>query len=445
MTIFDPSKFDPSKQVTNAFAAVEREGEVIAAIFRTLIAAVLISVVFLIEPQNILTHPLFVVTAVYAAISLAGVGLAVARIRNRFMPYLFVTVDSVTIALALKMLGAMQSMDMGQTMSLPLFSLAFVVLIHAALRYRPSLVVYGAVVFVGLLLLLPQKTLYWHSDAMQMWPSSPDMNMGMRSGVAYSMTRDSGIEQYMPILFFGIGALVLFFIVHRTRMLATRALVDGKRVAQLARFFSPEVANKLIAHDHDALPLGRRQHVAALFIDIRGFTRLSEGLTPEALTEMLASFRTTVTRIIFDHGGTVDKFIGDAVLAVFGTPTSGQDDARRAVTAAFAISQAVQDWFDRRQQADRPAALVGIGADYGEVFAGVIESGQVLEHSVIGDAVNVAQRLERMTRSLDANVVLSAELLRAARIDPERLKLQCKPNVTLAGHQAPVTLYHDQL
>ncbi|MEQ8694915.1 MAG: adenylate/guanylate cyclase domain-containing protein [Gammaproteobacteria bacterium] len=437
--------FDPSKQVTKAFAAVEREGEVIAAMFRALIAAVLILVVLFIEPQNTLTHPLFVVTTVYAAISLAGVGLAVARISNRFLPYVFVTVDSVTIALALKMLGAMQSMDMGQTMSLPLFSLAFVVLIHAALRYRPSLVVYGAVVFVGLLLLLPQKTVYWHSDAMQKWPSSPAMNMGMRSGVEYSMNRDPEIEQYMPLLFFGIGALVLFFIVYRTRKLATRALVDGKRVAQLARFFSPEVANKLITHDHDALPLGRRQHVAALFIDIRGFTRLSEGLTPEALSEMLASFRTTVTRIIFNHGGTVDKFIGDAVLAVFGTPTSHQDDAKRAVKAAFAISQAVQDWFDRRQQADRPAALVGIGADYGEVFAGVIESGQVLEHSVIGDAVNVAQRLERMTRTLDANVVLSAELIRAARIDPKPLKLQCKPNVTLAGHQAPVTLYHDQL
>jgi adenylate cyclase len=143
--------------------------------------------------------------------------------------------------------------------------------------------------------------------------------------------------------------------------------------------------------------------------------------------------------------GTVDKFVGDAVLAVFGTPESKPDDAQRAVQAALSVCQAVREWHDRRKQEGIPAALVGVGAHHGEVFAGVIVSGNILEHSIIGDAVNIAQRLERLTRDLDADVILSDDLVAAAETKVTQLGLVRKKDVKIRGHSAPITIYHNTM
>lgn len=414
----------------------EREGERIAALFRIAISVTMIAVVWVSATSDRTQHPLLMVAAIYGVVSLVGLGLAWARVHHRLLPFVFVFVDCLVVIAALGMSARMQGMGMTSATTLPLFSLAFVVLAHAALRYRPWLVAFGAVTFIGLFAVLSAFPGWFLTSSMSRMPASNRMEM----------MQDAGAGSWMvPLVFLGFAAVLLFYIVRRTRNLAVLTARDGRRASQLARFFSPAIASRLATEELSTETYGGRQPVAVLFIDVRGFTSLAESMDPEQLTEFLVSFRREVCRIIFEHDGTIDKFIGDAVLAVFGTPHVRNDDAERAVRAAVAIARGIDDWFLTRRKARQPAARVGIGAHYGEVFAGVIESGQILEHTVIGDTVNVAQRVERATRKLNARVALSEQLVVSAGLDIQSVGLTSKTEVTLAGHEQPIVVYHDVL
>jgi adenylate cyclase len=152
-----------------------------------------------------------------------------------------------------------------------------------------------------------------------------------------------------------------------------------------------------------------------MFIDIRGFTKLSQVMDPEQLSRLLAEFRSVVTGVIFEHGGMVDKFIGDdAVLAVFGALEPAPDDAERAILCGVNILDAVAAWSATSSGAGGPTVRIGIGAHYGEVFVGAVGDEKMLEFTVLGDTVNLAERLERTTRAMDGVFVVSREILDAA-------------------------------
>jgi len=116
----------------------------------------------------------------------------------------------------------------------------------------------------------------------------------------------------------------------------------------------------------------RRQPVAVLFADIRGFTRLSESLGTEATIELLTEFHERFTRIVFEHGGTLEKYIGDAVMATFGTPSRGVDDAGRALQCAWHLADETHHWSREREIRGRAPVSLGIGVHYGEAGLGSI-------------------------------------------------------------------------
>jgi adenylate cyclase len=115
-----------------------------------------------------------------------------------------------------------------------------------------------------------------------------------------------------------------------------------------------------------------------------------------------------------DHGGVVDKYIGDAIMVVFGVPQSGPDDASRALHCAVAMAEAMRSWSDLREQRGLSSVRIGVGGHYGSAFAGVLSDGRLLEYTVIGDTVNVASRLADLPGRLSTNVAVSADLLAAA-------------------------------
>jgi adenylate cyclase len=151
-----------------------------------------------------------------------------------------------------------------------------------------------------------------------------------------------------------------------------------------------------------------------MFIDIRGFTELARKMDPEALGRFLTEFRSVVTDVIFEHGGMVDKFIGDAVLAVFGALEPAPDDAERAILGGLNILDAVAAWSAASSGAGGRSVRIGIGAHYGEVFVGAVGDEKMLEFTVLGDTVNLAERLERTTRVIDGVFVISRDMLDAA-------------------------------
>jgi len=159
------------------------------------------------------------------------------------------------------------------------------------------------------------------------------------------------------------------------------------------RYFAPNVAADIAQHQAAIKLGGERRPITVLFSDIRGFTTLSEGMTPEEIAALLSDYFTEMVEIVFEYGGTLDKFIGDAMMALWGAPIAHEDDTDRALQAAIAMQRAVGTLNERWRAAGRPTLGVGIGINYGEVFAGNIGSHRRLEYTVIGDAVNIAARL----------------------------------------------------
>lgn len=163
--------------------------------------------------------------------------------------------------------------------------------------------------------------------------------------------------------------------------------------SSLERFVPPDVAASIARGAGAMQPGGERRSVAILFCDIRRFTQLAEVMPPDSLAALLSEYFSELADVVFEHGGTLDKFIGDAVLALWGAPAAQPDMADRALAAAHAMVEATAA-LDRRWRAEgRPEIRVGIGINVGEVFTGVIGSPRRLEYTAIGDPVNVAARL----------------------------------------------------
>ena len=154
---------------------------------------------------------------------------------------------------------------------------------------------------------------------------------------------------------------------------------------------------------------------AVLFADMVGFTAISERLAPDALVGLLREFHGRLARLAFAfaHDGTVDKYIGDAIMVHFGTPRPQKDDPARALACAAAMIAEVGRWNAERARAGEAPIGIGIGVHYGEVLVGNIGDARRLEYTVLGDTVNVASRLERLTRETGAPLVVSDALVGA--------------------------------
>jgi len=202
--------------------------------------------------------------------------------------------------------------------------------------------------------------------------------------------------------------------INRMRELDRRRAAAERARANLARYFSPKIVDILMERDE---PLGevRRQTVAVLFVDIVGFTRMAERMPPEAVVTMLRQFHERMTAQIFACGGTVEKYIGDAVFAVFGLTNGGPDDAVNALRCAERMITALADWnSERGRQNERPLAI-GIGLNYGPAVIGDVGSEQSLSFTVIGDTVNTASRLQALTRTLETPLVVGDAVVCAAK------------------------------
>jgi len=229
---------------------------------------------------------------------------------------------------------------------------------------------------------------------------------------------------------------------------AAAAIDSAKAHAQLAeqalqrsaleRFLSPEVVEMIAANPQEVKLGGVSQKVTILFADIREFTSLSETLPPEKIVEILNEYFTRLTDVIFDYGGTLDKYLGDGVMAVFGAPISKGNDAASAVRSAIAIQRLIGEL--NRDTAARgwPRLGVGIGVNTGVVTAGNIGSPRRLDYTVIGDPVNVASRLADHAGA--GQTLISEETARDLGPAPE-FKLNRLAPLQVKGKSQPVSLF----
>jgi adenylate cyclase len=222
----------------------------------------------------------------------------------------------------------------------------------------------------------------------------------------------SALKYEGEVIAFLVVAAGLAVLVRRSRILvAERAEAERERT-NLARYFSPKVVDVLAERDE---PLGRvrRQSVGVLFADLVGFTTLAEEMTPEEVMAMLRAFHGRMEAEVFRHGGCLEKFIGDALLATFGVPDVGARDATDALACARGMLAALGEWNRERAGQGVAPLRMGIGLHYGPVVMGDIGSQRSMAFATVGDTVNVTSRLQSLTRDLNAVIVASRELITA--------------------------------
>lgn len=335
--------------------------------------------------------------------------------RSQVWTVISIIVDAVLVVALLHehLLGSDGNFD--HQLTTPSLAVAFLLLGNTALYLVPRLVVlFTSIVVTGWLSLIVVMA---HSLA-ALTPLAHHVPTSILSDAALAVA-------------FTLAAFVAFLITHDHTRLLKQAMDSENRRQNLSRFFSPLMVSDLEA-GQTSLDLKRRD-AAVMFVDLRSFTLFAEQAHQWELTELLADYRHLVTQAVFEAGGTVDKFIGDGVMAVFGQPKSKPDDTKRALECALRLVHRLSQWKVARHQQGKPSLDAGIGLHIGSVFGGILQSGQHDEFTVFGDAVNVAERLERLTKSLGASLVVSTDVLeRAGPIKTSPL-WKYKDNVELDG------------
>ena len=244
---------------------------------------------------------------------------------------------------------------------------------------------------------------------------------------------------FVACLIAGILAVVVG---RMKRLVLVQARVERAR-ANLARHVSANLIEDLAEVDEPFGPV-RTQEVAVLFVDVVGFTGLCEGMAPEAVVTMLRGFHERMADCVFEHGGTLDKFMGDSVMATFGTPRPGLRDAADALACARSMLERLDHWNMARRAAGEPTLRAGIGLHFGPVVLGDIGDKRRVEFAVLGDTVNTASRLEALTRNLDVSLVASQALIDRVLVQLGKAAIQDMrrhASVTVRGRVQPIDVW----
>jgi adenylate cyclase len=223
------------------------------------------------------------------------------------------------------------------------------------------------------------------------------------------------------------GLLVLEDISQEKRMKST-----------LYRYMTPGVAEQVMALGEDTMMKGERKDVSVLFSDIRGYTTLTENLEADKVVEMLNAYFETMVEAVFNFEGTLDKFIGDALMAVYGAPLPLKNHAWAAIQSALDMRQRLERFNHDRIATNQPEIRIGIGISSGEVVSGNIGSQRKMEYTVIGDGVNLSSRLEGVTKEYGCDIVLSEFTYNLCK---DRIWVRELDRIQVKGKRNAVNLY----
>ncbi len=409
----------PPSRVETAFEQEERAGLLLATKVRV-VALAAVAVMFLIlQPMPYgLYNALFM-----AALALSGGAHAWTRLKlsaGTNIGYGFIALDFliITVQLFIANPAFWPGLVPEVLYSYGVQALYFLFVMLTALSYAPRLTLWAgaaAGLFYGVVFLWltrDPEVVRWLLFSM-----SPDAAAGRMERSDISVADDmlmAAIPRIADITFMLLIAAILAVVVARSRRLVVAQVGAARERANLARYFPPTMVDRLAHLDQPLGPV-RTQKVAVLFADIVGFTGYAESAPAEQVVETLREFHGRMEQAVFENGGTLDKFLGDGLMATFGTPNAAADDAARAVSCARSMIAAVEAWNHGRSAQDLPPIKISVGVHFGDAVLGDVGSERRMEFAVLGDTVNVASRLERLTRELDGLVVVSDAVAARAR------------------------------
>ena len=258
------------------------------------------------------------------------------------------------------------------------------------------------------------------------------------SGLELLLLRQAGTSLAMMlsgVALIGLTALLSRYARQRAEALVGSVVDQQLRRSQLSRYFSPDV---VAAIEDPTLPATRRVEVTLLFSDLRGFTTLSERLDGEHVVRLLGRYHERMVDVLFADGATIDKFLGDGIMAWFDSTGGRADHAERAIRCAIEMHRALMELNTESAATGEPELRMGIGIHTGSVILGDIGSAQRREYTAIGDPVNVAARIESLTKTLKAPVLVSEAARDAAG---EGLGLSALGELEVRGKSQPIRVF----
>lgn len=354
--------------------------------------------------------------AIFIAAGWLRFALDRSRWRRGWFAYAFIAFDFALITFTVVLQNPLVEPDFTPQFMLRFnnFVYLFVLLAALAISFRPRHLLWGG--FCGAASwTVAVVILIFHPDTV-LEAGAPDAPGGEDGSPMPFMLDphflDLGVQLQNIVVFLIVAGMLALATEASLRLMRRQAAAE-RRFLNLSRYVPAETVEELAARD---APFGAedQREAAILFTDIVGFSKLAEDRPPREVIALLREAHGLVERAVFEHGGVLDKFIGDGAMATFGATQPQADAARRALDCAKAILAADADWNAARAGRGEPPVRISVGVHFGPVVVGDVGGARRMELAAIGDAVNVAARLETMTRALGVRAAISEEAYAAA-------------------------------
>jgi adenylate cyclase len=389
------------ERVQGAILAEQETSEILVTLLQML-AIVTFAVLYTLAPKafppNVPFEPVPVTLTVYAGFTLIRLWLAWQRRLKPWFLALSVVVDITMLMVTIWSFHLQYQAPAALYLKAPTLMYAFILIALRTLRFEPGLVVLaGVTASLGWLALVGYALLD---------PGTAITHDFRTYTMSYTILVGAEFDKIVSLL---MVTLILALGLLRARKLLFRAVADQLAAAELSRFFAPEVAGRI--RDSDiALEPGQAdlREAAILMVDLRGFTPLTHRLAPPEVMRLLSEYQSRVVGAVTAHGGSIDKFMGDGILASFGATRPSASFAADALRAVDDLLETTAAWAEERRAAGLPAPRIGAAVANGPVMCGTIGDRTRLEYTVIGDPVNLAAKLEKHTKEEGARALCPA-------------------------------------
>lgn len=396
----------------------QEQSEILVSVIQ-LIAITTFAVLYTLTPKgfgdDVMFEPVPLTLVVYAGFTLVRLWLALSRRLPRWFVAISIVVDVAVLLITIWSFHLQYSASPALYLKAPTLMYVFILIALRTLRFEPGMVILtGVAASAGWLLLVIYAVGYEQTcDAMALMAAitgSDDCNI-THMFPQYTTSDEILLgAEFDKIVSMMMVTLILAIALLRARKLLIRASAEQQAAADLSRFFAPEIAGRIRDTEAEIKPGDAELRDAAILMtDLRGFTPTTEKLPPREVMALLSAYQSRVVAAISAEGGSVDKFMGDGILASFGAAVASDEPAAGAMRAADRILETCSAWREERLAKGLEAPAVGLAISTGRVMFGAIGDANRLEYTVIGDAVNLAAKLEKHTKAEGVAALCSME------------------------------------
>ncbi len=356
-------------------------------------------------PPDVPFEPVPIALAAYTAFTLVRFALA---LRGRLGPgflCLSVVVDVALLMVTIWSFHLQYQAPPAIYLKAPTLMYIFILIALRALRFEPTYVLLcGITGALGWLLLLAYAV--FDQSEMEITRNYLEYT------TSFKILLGAEFDKVVSIL---MVTAILALALHRARKLLVRAAIEQQAAQELSRFFAPEVAGRIAGTDEELAPgQAELREAAVLYVDLRGFTPMASRLQPAAVMALLSEYQARVVAAVRGCGGSIDKFLGDGILASFGAARGSDGFAREALLAIEELLVAAGSWREARERRGLPAPEVAAAAASGPVMFGTVGDAQRLEYTVIGEPVNLAAKLEKHCKVEAVRAIVPLPMLERA-------------------------------